>query len=65
MVADKVMNHTAYQKSLKKKDEPSLRFIIKDAREAMEANPENPNNGYYQDEIHYAAAELRRRQSGK
>lgn len=64
-VADKVMNHAKYQASLRGKDVSSLEFIIKDAREAIAANPENPNNGYYQDEIHYAAAELRRRQNTK
>ena len=61
MVADKIMNHSTYQKSLKTKTVAELRFIIKDAGEAIEANPLNPNNGYYQDEIHYAHAELRKR----
>lgn len=58
---DKVMDHTKYPKSLKSKDEQSLRFIYKDAGEAIEANPDNPNNGYYRDEQLYCAAELRRR----
>jgi hypothetical protein len=57
------MDHAKYQSSLRKKDITSLRFIIKDAQEAIDANPENPNNGYYQDEIHYAAAEIRRRET--
>ena len=57
----KHMDHAAYQKLLKKKDDTELQFIIKDAKEAIEANPENPNNGYYQDEIHYAVMELNRR----
>jgi hypothetical protein len=61
MVADKIMNHSTYPKMLRSKDESSLRFIIKDAKEAIEANPTNPNNSYYADEVIYAAAELRRR----
>lgn len=61
MKADKIMDHGRYQKDLKKKDESSLRFIMKDAFEAIQANPNNPNNGYYQDEICYAGMELKRR----
>lgn len=61
MIADKKMDHTQYPKYLKRKDVAALLFIIRDAREAITANPDNPNNGYYADEIHYAAAELRRR----
>lgn len=57
----KKMDHAAYQKRLKRLDVYSLRFIIKDAGEALKANPDNPNNGYYQDEVVYAAQELRRR----
>lgn len=55
------MNHTEYPKALRSKSEASLRYILKDAQEAMDANPSNPNNGYYADEVCYAAAELRRR----
>lgn len=57
----KTMDHAAYQRKLKTKSEAELRFIIQDANEAQRANPDNPNNGYYADEIHYANAELRRR----
>ena len=39
----------------------SLRFIIKDAKEAVNAMPDNPNNEYYLDEIHYAGMEIQRR----
>ena len=60
--ADKKMDHAAYPKALKKMDHASLCFIIKDCRESIEANPGNANNGYYSDEILYAAAELKRRQ---
>lgn len=58
---DKIMNHGQYRKELKAKTTESLLFIIQDCREAIKANPENPNNGYYADEIHYAYAELKAR----
>ena len=57
----KTMNHSEYQKGLKQLDVRALRFIIKDSQEAIAANPENPNNGYYADEINYAAMELKTR----
>jgi hypothetical protein len=34
---------------------------MKDAHEAMTANPEGPKAGYYADEINYCADELARR----
>jgi len=55
------MNHGNYQESLKNKSIDQLLFIAKDASEAMNANQDNPNNGYYADEIHYAVAELKRK----
>jgi len=55
------IDHTEYPKRLKKLDEAALRFIIRDCREAMAALPDNPKNGYYQDEIHYCSMELNRR----
>jgi hypothetical protein len=57
----KVMDHASYQKNLKKKSVEELRYIIKDASGAMLAMPDNPNNGYYADEVNYAAMELNRR----
>lgn len=57
----KQMNHSTYQNSLRRKTVAQLRFIIQDAREASEANPNGENAGYYIDEIHYAYAELQRR----
>ncbi len=59
MTVLKKMNHSEYQKALKKKSVDELRFIVKDAREAAELK--NENAGYYLDEVHYAAAELQRR----
>lgn len=57
----KQMDHAAYPKGLRNKTEAELRFIAADATEAQRVNPSNPNNGYYADEVCYAAAELRRR----
>ena len=57
----KTMNHAEYQKGLKRKTEDQLRFIIKDAAEARDAFPMGENAGYYADEVHYAAMELKRR----
>lgn len=60
----KMMDHGAYQEGLKVKSEAALRYIIKDANEAISANPDGVNAGYYADEIHYAHAELRKRIKG-
>lgn len=59
--ADKKMDHGQYPKRLRAKTEQELRFIVKDAGEAVTANPQGANAGYYMDEVLYAAAELRRR----
>ena len=56
------IDHINYPKSLRRKSETELRFIIDDCREALKENPENPKAGYYADEINYAAAELKRRE---
>lgn len=61
----KQMDHDKYPKSLKRKTEAQLRYIMMDAKSAAEANPENPNNGYYEDEYHYCAMELSRRSERK
>jgi hypothetical protein len=60
----KTMNHTEYPKTLRTKSEAELRWIIKDAGEAAQANPEGVNAGYYADEVNYAASELYRRRTG-
>lgn len=57
----KKMNHSEYMKKVKSLDDNQLRYIIKDCQEAMDALPDNPNNSFYQDEIHYCAMELSRR----
>lgn len=58
---DKIMDHTEYPKRLRTKTEAELRYIIQDASAAMKAMPDNPNNGYYADEVNYCADELHRR----
>jgi len=60
---NKVMDHNKYPKSLRKLSDNMLRYIAKDCREAIKAYPENPNNGYYQDEINYIVSEIYRRES--
>lgn len=57
----KVMNHTDYMKRTRSMDIETLRYIIKDAREAIQAMPNGVNAGYYMDEVHYCYMELRRR----
>ena len=55
------IDHTAYRKKVKRMSEDQLRYTITDAREAAEAMPFGPKAGYYWDEVHYCAAELKRR----
>ena len=59
--ATKHIDHVGYAKRMKSKTDGELKFIIKDASEAISANPDNPNNGYYADEVNYASDELARR----
>jgi hypothetical protein len=56
------IDHAAYASKVRKLSDASLRYIIKDAGEAIKANPEGPKAGYYADEINYCCDELRRRQ---
>ena len=58
---DKKMNHAAYQKNCKSMSYAELLYTIKDANEAMQVNPTNPNNSYYADEVNYCSMELNRR----
>lgn len=65
--------HSEYQDKLRAKkedgsyvyDNESLRYIIDDCKAALDAMPDNPKAGQYEDEIHYCAAELRRRQASR
>jgi hypothetical protein len=54
--------HSAYQAVCKRRDNESLRYVIKDCRDAIRANPENPKCEQYWDEIHYCGMELHKRQ---
>jgi len=58
-----VINHDAYQASLKTKTNAELRWIIKDATEAMNAMPDGHKAGYYADEVSYCAMEITLRQT--
>ena len=55
------INHTEYPKSLRNKSDDSLRYIIKDAQEALFCFPQSDKSGYYADEINYCAMELQSR----
>ena len=55
------IDHTNYPKTLKSKSVAALRFIIRDCKEAIAAQPDSPKVGYYADEICYAGMELKRR----
>lgn len=64
-IINETMDHAAYQERLKKLTDDQLRFIIKDATEAMRVNPDatKSRNGYYADEVNYAQNELYRRRN--
>ena len=61
----KQINHSEYMKKVKTLTEESLRYIIKDCQEAINAMPNGEKAGYYADEIHYCSMELARRASTK
>jgi len=58
-----VINHAAYQASLKTKTVAQLRYTIKDAQAAMAAMPDGHKAGYYADEANYCGMEIAGRQS--
>ena len=51
--------HSEYMAKVKTMSTDSLRYVIEDCRNAIEALPENPKCEQYMDEIHYCATELR------
>jgi hypothetical protein len=61
----KQINHAEYMKKVKTLTEASLRYIIQDCQEAINAMPNGEKAGYYADEISYCAMELSRRASSK
>jgi hypothetical protein len=64
MHATKEIDHAAYAKDCRSRSEAELLFIIADCRATLAAWPDQPNHGYYADEISYCAQELNRRQKG-
>ncbi len=61
MNGHKVMDHAEYPQRVKTMTTEALLYTIKDAKDALAAYPENPNAGYYQDEICYCSQELHER----
>lgn len=57
----KQMNHAEYQKNLVGNCYHSLNNIIEQCKDVIRLQPDNPNAGYYMDEIHYCSAEIRYR----
>jgi hypothetical protein len=55
------IDHIAYPEKLRTKTVEELRYIMKDATEAMNAMPNGHKAGYYADEVNYASMELTRR----
>jgi hypothetical protein len=55
------IDHAEYQKKVKRMTVEELKYTVRDCREAIDAHPEGHKAGYYQDEIHYCAGELRKR----
>lgn len=59
------IDHVGYPRRMRSLTDEALRFTIADAKEALEAMPDSPKAGYYQDEIHYASMELKRRRQNE
>ena len=55
------INHSEYQAKTRTMSVESLRYVIQDCQAAMRANPSNPKNSVYADEVCYCGMELRRR----
>jgi hypothetical protein len=64
MAVKKYMDHNLYTASLKHLNMNALNYSLNDAREARDAMPDGINNGFYADEVHYIAAEIRSRTHG-
>jgi hypothetical protein len=60
----KQIDHAAYPKLCRTRSDAELRFIIADCQATLAAWPDQPNYGYYLDEINYCADELARRARG-
>lgn len=62
--AGKVMDHNAYAAKVRTMSDAELLFTARDAKATVDAWPDQPNAGYYLDEINYCAGELHRRRQG-
>ena len=62
--ATKHIDHAAYPKLFRTRSDAELLYTIADCRATLEAWPDQPNHGYYADEINYCADELNRRSRG-
>ena len=56
------INFAAVSRKARLATDASIRFIIIDARQALNAFPDGPKAGYYADEISIYAGELKHRQ---
>ena len=62
MASKQQMDHDAYRRKVRGMSDDSLRWVIRDCREALDANPDTDKASYYQDEICYCEMELAARQ---
>lgn len=64
-VAAPKFDHAAYKAKVRNMSDDALRYTMKDAHEAIKANPdsEKSKSGYYADEINYCSDELHRRKT--
>ena len=62
--ATKHIDHAAYPRECRTKSDAELLYTIADCRATLAAWPDQPNHGYYADEINYCADELNRRRRG-
>lgn len=60
----KHIDHVGYPRLCRTRSDAELRFIIADCQATLDAWPDQPNAGYYLDEINYCADELARRARG-
>lgn len=60
----KHIDHAACPRLCRSRSEAELRYVIADCRATLAAWPDQPNAGYYLDEINNCADELARRARG-
>jgi hypothetical protein len=62
--ATKHIDHREYPRLCRGRSDAELLFTIADCQATLAAWPDQPNHGYYADEINYCADELARRRRG-